>query len=59
MKLKFQDATMNMRDVKNGLDLVTVLKKDISWLTLVGKVVESVGSFHLPTKWEMANSISW
>ena len=52
IKVNFQDAMMSMRDVKSGQDLDTALKKDISWLTLVGKVVESVGSFHLPTRWK-------
>ena len=51
MKLKFQDAMMNMRDVKNGPDLDIVYRKGISWLILAEKVVESVGSCQLPIRW--------
>ena len=36
---------MSMKDVRNGQDLVCVSPLQFSWLTPVGKVVVSVGSF--------------
>ena len=48
-----KDAMMNKRDVKNGPDLDIVYRKGISWLILAEKVVESVGFYQLPIRWNL------